>query len=53
MKWADLNVWMQNSYFFDYVPCFFKEKKEDIKPSKHPQRSHPWGGFTRDGWVSG
>ena len=29
MKRADLNVWMQFSYFFDYVPVFFQ--KEDIK----------------------
>jgi hypothetical protein len=38
MKRTDLNVWMQFSYFFDYVPVFLK--KQDIKDSNIEQTQH-------------
>ena len=38
MKRTDLNVWMQFSYFFDYVPVF--SKKQDIKTSNIEQTQH-------------
>jgi len=38
MKRADLNVWMQFSYFFDYVPVF--SKKQHMKPFIIEQTQH-------------
>jgi hypothetical protein len=38
MKRTDLNVWMQFSYFFDYLPVF--SKKQDIKASNIEQTQH-------------
>ena len=38
MKRTDLNVWMQFSYFFDYVPVF--SKKQHMKPSIIEQTQH-------------
>ncbi len=38
MKRADLNVWMQLSYFFDYVPVF--SKKQHMKSSIIEQTQH-------------
>jgi hypothetical protein len=33
MKRADLNVWMQFSYFFDYVPVFSKKQHMHVLPT--------------------
>ncbi len=38
MKRTDLNVWIQFSYFFDYVPVF--STKQDIKSSNIEQTQH-------------
>jgi hypothetical protein len=52
MKRTDLNVWMQFSYFFDYVPVFskFQESRrvsdESWQESLGDGRAHGYGAGT-------